>query len=95
MAEDDGDRERGDREDNGDGGDWGNSCRKVETASLYFVFRRRSYDQRPFCFNISQVFLHCWRAEGEDLALLPPRLLGLGLLLRGLLSFLNTGVPSS
>jgi len=48
--------------------------------------------------SISHVFLYCWFAE-EGLVLLPPRLLGLGPLrglelLRGLLSFLNTGVPS-
>lgn len=99
MAEDDGDRERGDGEDKGDGGDWENSRINVETASLYLVFRRRSYDERQFCLIISHVFLHSWCAD-EGLVLLPPRLLGPGLLhglelLRGLLSFLNTGVPSS
>jgi hypothetical protein len=97
MVEDEGDRVRGDREDNGDGGDWGNSRINVETASLYFELHRKSYDHRPFCLSISHVFLHIWFSKEH--MMLPPRLLGLGLLrglelLRGLFSFLNTGVPS-
>ena len=56
---DDGDRERGDGEDTGEGGVRENSRINVETASLYLVLHRKSYDQRRFCLNISHIFLHC------------------------------------